>query len=115
MVIYTKTIESLIGSFTEYGRTSLELLRLKAVDKGAGMLSAILPQLIVGVLVSFFFLFFNIGLALWLGQLLGQIYYGFFAVSGLYIVLGAVSYLFLLPWYRRLVCDYVIRQLMNNE
>lgn len=114
MVFPAQSIEALIGSATEYSKTSIELMKLKLLDTAAGTISATLAQIFVGVLLGLFFIFFNLGLALWLGQLLGQVYYGFFAVAGLYIVLGAVSYYFLLPWYRRMVCNFIIRQVLNN-
>jgi hypothetical protein len=36
------------------------------------------------VVVGLFVLFLNIGLSIWLGEILGKTYYGFFVLAGFY-------------------------------
>ncbi|MDD2306327.1 MAG: hypothetical protein PHP53_16610 [Prolixibacteraceae bacterium] len=87
-------IESLIEKGEQYGKTTLELLKLKTLDKSADVASNLVSWLIVIIFVVLFFLILNIGVALWLGELLGKSYYGFFVVSGFYALLALIFGIF---------------------
>lgn len=87
-------IESLIEKGEQYGKTTLELLKLKTLDKSADVASNLVSWLIVIIFVVLFFLILNIGVALWLGELLGKSYYGFFVVSGIYALLALLFSIF---------------------
>src|SRR5450759_4931848 len=87
-------IESLIEKGEQYGKTTLELIKLKTLDKSADVISNMVSWAIVIVFVVLFFLILNIGVALWIGELLGKSYYGFFAVSGFYAILAIVFIIF---------------------
>lgn len=75
------TIELLFEKAEDYARTTAELTKLTVVDESADVLSSLLSQMAVGVVVALFSLLINIGISLWLGELLGKTYYGFFIVS----------------------------------
>jgi hypothetical protein len=87
-------IESLIEKGEQYGKTTLELLKLKTLDKTAEVTSNLVSWLIVLIFAVLFFLIMNIGVALWLGELMGKSYYGFFAVSGFYGFLALIFGIF---------------------
>lgn len=108
-----KLIESLLERAVEYGKTSLELAKLKALDKTSDVVSTVIPHAVVFVLIASFMLFFNLGLAFWLGSLLGQIYYGFILVAGFYGITAIVVHFFMHKWFKKLVCDYFIKQMLN--
>ena len=83
-------LESLLDSAKEYGITSFELAKLKALDKATDVVSSLVPVTIVFVLVALFLLFLSLGVAFWLGDLLGKTFYGFFVVAGFYILCGLI-------------------------
>jgi hypothetical protein len=58
-------------------------------------------------------LFLNLGVALWLGDLLGKLFYGFFVVSGFYVIAGIVIYFFMHKWLKRIVSDYFIKHMLK--
>ena len=87
-------IESLIEKGEQYGKTTLELLKLKTLDKSADAASNLVSWLIVVIFAVLFFLILNIGVALWLGEVLGKSYYGFFVVAGFYGLLALVFGIF---------------------
>lgn len=87
-------LESLLEKGEQYGKTTLELLKLKTLDKSADVISNMVSWIVVAVFAVLFFLILNIGIALWLGELMGKSYYGFFAVSGFYAVLAFVFVIF---------------------
>lgn len=87
-------IDSLIEKVEQYGKTTIELLKLKTLDKSSDVASNLISWLIVFVFAVLFFLVLNIGIALWIGELIGKSYYGFFAVSGFYALLALIFYVF---------------------
>jgi len=87
-------IDALIEKGEQYGKTTLELLKLKTLDKSADVTSNLVSWLIVFVFAVLFFLILNIGVALWIGELFGKSYYGFFAVSGFYGILALIFFIF---------------------
>lgn len=117
MNIYTednkKLLESLVERATDYGKTSFDLVKLQAVDKSSEVVSSVIPHTVVLILFSSFMLFLNLGLALWLGEILGKIFYGFFVVSAFYILTGLIIHLFLHKTLKSLIRNYVIQQLLK--
>jgi hypothetical protein len=108
-----KILESLIESATEYGKTSIELIKLKSLDKATDIVSSLVPLSVVIVLLITFLLFFNIGIALWLGDILGKPFYGFFAVAGFYILTGLIIHFLLNKWIKRQVGDLFVRRMLK--
>lgn len=106
-------IESLIEKGEQYGKTSLELLKLKTLDKSADMISNMLSWIFILVLAVLFFVPLNIGVALWLGELLGKAYLGFFAVSGFYIVLVLFFMLFRKALLKKPLNNSIITQVLE--
>lgn len=105
--------ESLIERTVEYGKTSLELEKLKAVDKTSDIVSTFVPNSIVAVLILSFMLFFTAGLALWIGEILGKIYYGFFVLAAFYGITGIFMHFVMHKWLKNLVCNNFIKQMLK--
>ena len=108
-----KLLESLLERATEYGKTSYELVKLKALEKSSDVASSFLPHSVVFVLIASFMLFLNLGLALWLGDILGKTYLGFFVVAAFYVITGIVIHFFMHKRLKRLIRNYIIKQLLN--
>jgi hypothetical protein len=109
----TNMLESLLEKANDYGKTSYELLKLKAVDKTSEVVSSFVPHSVVFVLIASFILFLNLGLALWLGDILGKLFYGFFAVAAFYIITGITVHFFMHNWLKRLVSNYFIKHMLK--
>jgi len=106
-------IESLIEKGEQYGKTTLELLKLKTLDKSADVVSNLVSWLIVFIFAVLFFLILNIGVALWLGELLGKSYYGFFVVSGFYALLALIFGIFRKQIVKNPVNNSIITQVLE--
>jgi hypothetical protein len=106
-------LELLVERATDYGKTSVELVKLKALDKTADLVSAIIPLSVFILLISTFLLFLNLGIAFWLGEILGKVFYGFFIVAAFYILTGLIIRVFLNKWIKRLVGDYFIKRILK--
>ena len=87
-------VEVLIERVETYGKTSYELIRLKTIDKTADLASSFISKSMIILFVFAFGVVLNIGIALWLGDLLGKTYLGFFCVSGFYGLVALIFYLF---------------------
>jgi len=108
-------LESLLEKSEEYGKTSLELLKLKALEKIAELTSSLVLNGTFIIIISVFFIMGTIGLALWLGELLGKPWYGFFAVAGFYGIIGFVLYFLLNKWIKRVVGDLIIKHALKED
>ena len=109
----TKLLESLLERATEYGKTSFELVKLKTIDKTTDVVSSMVPHSIVFVLIATFMLFLNLGVALWLGDVLGKTFYGFLVVAGFYILAGMVIHFFLHKRIKKVVGNYFIKRMLK--
>jgi hypothetical protein len=112
METHTNLIDPLLEKAEAYGKTSFELIKLKTLAKTADVTSSVLSRSIFIWLVSLFAFTLNIAVALWIGDLLGKNYYGFFIVAGFY-ALVCVILLIVHPSVKRLVNNTIIKQLFN--
>ena len=108
-----KLIESLLERVTDYGKTTYELVKLKALDKTTDAVSSFIPHTFVIVLIAIFMLFANLGLSLWLGEIIGQIFYGFLVVAAFYGIMGIIIHFFMHKWIKKLVSNYIIKHLLK--
>jgi hypothetical protein len=106
-------LENLLNRVEEYGRSGLELIKLKAIDKTSDVVSSVIPHSVVLILVSSFLLFFNLGLALWLGEIFGKPFYGFFTVAAFYILIGIVLHFFMHKWIKKNIRNYFINRTLK--
>ena len=106
-------LESLIERASDYGKTSYELVKLKALDKACDTVSSFVPNSIVFVLIASFLIFLNLGLALWLGEVLGKIFYGFFLVAAFYVISGITVHFFMHNWLKRITGNYFIKHMLK--
>jgi len=109
----TRMIESLIERSTEYGKTSLELIKLKALDKTSDVVSSFVPNSIAAVFFLSFMFFLSAGLALWLGEILGKTYYGLLVVAAFYGITGIFFQLVMHKWVKNCVCNRFIKQALK--
>jgi hypothetical protein len=108
-----KNFDSLVEKAEAYGKTSVELIKLKTVDKVADGTSSVVAWSAVIIALILFFISLNFGVALWLGQLMGEIYSGFFVVAGFYGLVGLILYIFRNKWIKKPLNDSMINQMLN--
>lgn len=106
-------IEPLIERAENYGKTSLELIKLKTVEKTADVVSTSVSRGAAILFLTMFTVIINIGIALWLGDVLGKSYYGFFCVAGFYGIVGGVLYFFMHNWIKERVSNSLISQMLQ--
>ena len=105
--------ELLLKRVVDYGKTNIELIKLKLFDRAVDMISSLIPPAIVFVLISSFFLFLSLGLALWLGDILGNIYSGFILIAAFYGIMAIIVHFFMHARIKKTVSDYIIKQVLK--
>jgi hypothetical protein len=109
----TKLIESILERTAEYGKTTFELVKLKTLDKTTDVVSSLFPNSIVFVVFVLFLFFLNFGLALWLGEVLGKIFYGFFVVAAFYGIIAIVLHFFMHKWLKKIAGNFFIKHVLK--
>jgi hypothetical protein len=109
----SKLIESLFEKAVDYSKTSITLFKLRTIEKSSEFVSLMVPYLIVVGFALSFMLFLNLGLAFWLGEILGQTCFGFIIIAGFYGVAGIFIRLFLYKWLKKLVRNQFINQVLK--
>src|SRR3954463_13809060 len=82
----SQNIESLFANAGEYLESKAELWKLKMVDKTSEAVSSVAEKVIIFFIALMFIILFNIALALLIGYWLGNSFYGFFILAGLYAI-----------------------------
>ena len=108
------SIEPLLEKLETYGRTSFELYKLKTMRKTAEVVSSVVSRAAVFIVLFMFVVFASIGLAIWLGDVLGQSYLGFLCVATFYILLGVVLFYFLHNFIKRKVSNSIISKIFKK-
>lgn len=109
------TIEKLIEKAETYSKTSLALCKNEAVFKLADIFSNLSVKLAIFIVVIFFLLFMNIGLALFIGDYLEATYLGFFVIGLGYFFLSILIYIFRESWILTPVSNFIISKMNSNN
>lgn len=107
-------VEMLIEKIEQYGKTNLELFRLKAIDKATDVFASVATRLVFFSIITLFILLITIGLSLYIGDILGKSYYGFFAMAGLYFIIGIVFFALRKPLDNSFN-DFLINQIFKEK
>lgn len=106
-------LEPLFDRAEDYAKTSFELYKLKTISKSAAVISTFISRGSVVVAISLFMVFVNIGLAIWLGDILGKLYLGFFCIALFYVLLATVLYFFMHNYIKKQVSNVIISEILN--
>lgn len=108
-------VESLFEKAENYSKTTIELFKLNAIDKSADVVSSLVSRLAILMVVTLFILIINIGIALWLGDLLGKSYYGFFIVGAFYALIAILLHAYRHEWIKNPVSNTIISQMLKHK
>lgn len=108
-------IEKLYEKAEKYSKTSLELVKLQTIDKTSDVISSLAVVISILLVVAIFTLFVNIGIGLWLGKLLNDYALGFFLVSGFYVVLGIIIYIFRIKLIKNPMDNLIVEKLLKSK
>ena len=113
MEIKSSAFETLFEKAEAFGKTTYEISKLKALETTTVVATSLVSRISAILMFSMFLLVFNIGIALFLGELLGKIYYGFFIVAAFYLIGGIILYFFLHKWIEKPLSKLIITQALK--
>ena len=105
----THWLSILLDKGIEFVKTSIELMKIRAVDKAAEIVSLIAARVAAALIFLSGLLMASVGLALWLGELLGGSWFGFFIVAGAYFLLAIAVYFILRNKVRKNVTNKLLQ------
>ena len=108
-------IELLYKKAEQYSKTSFELRQLNTIDKTSDVISSLSVVISISIIVAMFTLFINIGISLFIGNLLGNDALGFLIVSGFYFVLGIVFYIFRKTLIKISIDNLIVSKLLKDK
>lgn len=112
---YETPIEMLFEKAEDCGKTTIELIKLKAIDSSADIVSLLAAKIILFTIIALFIIITNIGVALWIGDLLGKSYYGFFIVAACYVLLAMLLRSYLHQWIKVPISNFIIAQMLKKS
>jgi len=110
-----RPMETLFERAQDYSKTSLELFKLSAIDKSADVFSSLAVRFAIFMVGTLFTLVINTGIAIWLGELLGKPYYGFFVVAIFYALVMTLLFVFRNAWIKTPVSNSIITQMTKQN
>jgi fatty acid desaturase len=109
----TKLMEPLLEKTADLAITTLQLAKLKAIDKTSDVVSSFVPHWIVLVILTFFMVFLSIGLSMFISEIVGKTWSGFIIVAGFYALVAFILHFFMHKRIKKHIRNYVIRQLLK--
>lgn len=106
-------VKDIISKAGEMVETKVKLWKLKAIGKGSEVVSSIVSSIVVILTIVFAVFFLSIGLAILIGQWLGEVYYGFLIIAGIYGLAGLLFYGFRKTMIKDPISNRVIENIMN--
>lgn len=107
------SIGNLFENAGDYLEKRIELAKLKAADSASGFAATFLTKVLLCFILAMILLIGSIGAALWIGDGLGKIYYGFFLVTGFYILVMLLFLIFNSKWIKKPMQDSIVKSILK--
>lgn len=106
--------DTLFERMKEFSFAYAELIKLKAINVATEIISAIIPDVVFSLLIFTVALLFTIGIAIWLGGVMGELYLGFLLIGSFYLVIGLISHFIMRGWFKRRLGNYFIKNIFRD-
>jgi hypothetical protein len=108
-------VEELFKEFKDYVSLRIEITQLKYSSKTSLVTSSVLTYMLISMVIFFFVLVLTIGIALWMGNQLGEWYLGFLIMAGIYLLIGIVIFTFRNRWIRIPLNNLIIKEIFDED
>ncbi|MBK7233021.1 MAG: hypothetical protein IPH93_12365 [Saprospiraceae bacterium] len=105
--------EPLFERAQNYLETTLDLYKLKAIEQISGVFSTFIIRAVILMVLILFVLMLSIGMAIWLGEIFGKMYYGFMCIAGFYAIVSLIFYFLLQKKAKESIQNSIISQMLN--
>lgn len=85
-------VEELFYKLKDYIETTVDLYKLKAINKVSGFTSTVIVSVILIILLFLILICISVGFALLIGLWLGHAFWGFFIMGVLYLIIGLILF-----------------------
>ncbi|OQX79518.1 MAG: hypothetical protein B6D61_03390 [Bacteroidetes bacterium 4484_249] len=109
------SLRKIFEKFEEYIVTRLLLLKMEVTDNASKLISIIVVSLVFASISLLFLFFISFAVALFVGDLLGNIKYGFAFVSLLYLLLLIFVFIFRKRIIQKPILDWTVKYLFKNN
>lgn len=106
-------IEPLFEKVEQYTNTSIELWKLKTIDKVSDITSSVMAKIIWFFAFTFLILFLSLAAAFYFGYMLNNLFYGFMIVASFYVVIGTVL-VFTQKFISSRIKNKIVKQFINQ-
>jgi len=108
-------LEELADTVKEYVNTRIEAVKLSAAEKTSAVMANVLAGVVVALVFVFFVIFASVALSLGVGEWIGKTWAGFLIVAGLYLLIGIVVWMARGKLIRLPLMNAMIQQLSGNN
>lgn len=109
----SSSVKSLLEKLIEHLETRIDLVKLKTIDKSSEVISSLISGIAITVGILLFVFISSVGLALYLGHLLGKLYYGFFILGGFFAIVVILLYVCRHKWLKAPICNIIVKMIFN--
>lgn len=92
-----------------------EIIKLKMYSKSIDLATFFIMKTITIGVIGLFLLFLNIGISLWIGDLLGESYYGFLVVALFYAVIAIIIHGVIYKSIQMQISNAFLTQILQKE
>lgn len=110
-----KFFDKLIDKSKKYFISSFELFKLSALDRSSEIFAVLIYWLVIFITLTVFTVMINIGIAIWLGELIGKTSIGFFIVAGFYLLIALFIFIFKQKLIKGPVSEMIVGQILKEE
>lgn len=103
-------LEDLFERVESYIKINVQIYKLRAVEVVAEAASSIMANILIAIIAILFFMLLNVGIAIWLGSLLNSPSHGYFILSGFYLVILILLWMFRKNMFKKSVTGGIIKQ-----
>jgi hypothetical protein len=108
-------VETLFEKVKDYGLTTVEVVKLQAINWSAIIVAEIVSNFIVLIVICFSLLLFDAGVGFWLGKKLGSYADGFMLLGLAHFVIAIVLYLFRLQIMKKPVREIITTKMLKAK
>lgn len=108
-------VETVFSRIENLTTTQTELIKLKLYNKTADLATFLAMKAIIMSVLGLFFLFLNIGLSLWLGEILGKTYYGFLVIAAFYALVAVFIRTSVYKYLQRQINFLLLTKILKDE
>ena len=108
-------IEPLYQRIEEYGKTSYVLFKLKALEKATGIVSTYVSKTVVMIAFAMAVVLITLALSMWLGEILGKLYFGFACLAGIYSLLGLIFHFLMNSYIKKRVMNSIVSNMLEPQ